>query len=137
MKTSLFTEQHGFEYKVLFEVNRNDGGGTILGYFKEIDEKGRTYPRLVYQHSNPLYNSDYSIQLRLIESIRILSGPFACWQFAPVKAEFAILWEDGDIGFETASGMEAILDGLKDEYGDEIDTAAPKYKILDRPWWSV
>jgi len=130
-----YSPAYGFDRGTLFEATRKDGGGTIIGYFQGIDEKGRTYPRIDYQYSLPMIGAVYHFRIDDIKSIRILSGQYSVWQFAPSDAIYAIIWDFYDIDFEDQNGFEYVVEAMKAEYGDEYDTEAPKFTLLNAPWW--
>jgi hypothetical protein len=122
-----YSSEFGFERGVLFEAIRKDGAGTIIGYFQGIDEKGRTYPRIDYQFSLPLISAVYHFRIENIKSIRLLSGRWSIWQFAPADAiGVSIDTPFGDVKFFIKGEQKQF-----DEYRREHWT----FTSLDAPWW--
>lgn len=146
--TDKFTEAWGFVQGVVVEVLQDlplfpEGTqeNVYIGYLSWVSlaSLGQGEDCLFFRHTKDTIkgkpNSDFIVRMVDIKSLRLLSGPWACWQFAPAAAKYALLWDYGGIDFEDQNGLEFLIEGRKDEYGDEYDTKSPKFARLDAPWW--
>jgi hypothetical protein len=110
-----YSPEFGFENGVVVEI---DG---FLWYFNRMEGEGL----IVSRTSELLGNIKLSISL--IKSIRLLSGPWASWQFAPADAiGVSIDSPFGDVKFFIKGEQKQF-----DEYRREHWT----FTSLDAPWW--
>lgn len=121
-----YTPASGFEPGVVVEVI-DVKNVKYTGYFTQLmlPDALSAYHR--FQLDNGAFNV-FSFMVKDIKSIRILSGPWAVWQFAPARA----------VGVEIQTQAQSPITWFIEEDVYEYVSAdgdTDAYKYLPAPWW--
>lgn len=125
-----YSSEFGFEPGVVVEIFTHDGDHSVE-FFNYIGQDYLTCTNFYYAKGpDDDYDENFHpilYEFNEIKSIRILSGPWSCWQFAPSDA-VACYVAAGDAPIAFLSKLNGwTVDQAKEVYGH--------YFVMPAPWW--